>query len=211
MKTTNQRLLLLQSNISTSGLSGLQNSLMKKIIILTLVLSLKLYSQETPVITEIPYYSSTEADMVLKGYSDTPQNTVNVDSYKPTYSNRTRDYLRNLNKSQEIKQEPTTGTLEKIIKEDRKKIDISGGYVKANNDYITKDDGTLQPKNDLYKSGVNNDEYNIAIEEQKRKQDFKNVKNNLEDLLPLVLMLVLIIAVIYLIIFLRKKIKTNAL
>lgn len=184
---------------------------MKKTVILALFISFKLYSQELPVATEIPHYSQTESDMVLKGYSDTPQNTVNVESYKPTYTNRTSEYVRNLSKNQEIKQEPAKGTLENIIEEDNKKIDINGGYVKSNDAYDTKDDGTLQPKNDLYKPDVDNEKYNIAVKEQEKKKELRNVKNILEDILPLLLMALLIIVSVYLIIYLRKKIRTKTM
>lgn len=182
---------------------------MKKIIILTLLLSLKLSAQEIPQINDIPYYTSGDAELQAQGYTNTPKNYKTIDLYTPSYDNKTSEYVKNLSKNQNTGQEYNGGTLEKIIEDDKNKINISGGYAKIKDTHITEDDGTLKPKYEEYKPGVNNEEYNIVIREQERKKDLKNVKNTLEDLLPLTLMFVLIIAVIYLIIFLRKKIQTN--
>lgn len=182
---------------------------MKKILILNLFFILQLSAQENPTSTETQHYLNTESDMIIKGYSDTPKNSTSIEPYKPSYENKTSEYVRNLSKSQEIRQEYNGGTLEKIIEDDKKKIDINGGYVKANDAYIKENGGRLKPKNDVYKPDVNNDEYNAVLQEQELKKDFKNVKNILEELLPLILMLVIIIAVIYLIIYLRRKTPTN--
>lgn len=181
---------------------------MKKNLILNLFLSLQLSAQENLPPIETQHYSNTESDMIIKGYSDTPKNRTSIEPYKPSYENKTSEYVRNLSKNQEIRQEYNGGTLEKIIEDDKKKIDINGGYVKANDAYTKEDNGTLKPKNNVYKPGVNNEDYNIAIQEQERRADFKNIKNTIEEILPLVLILSIIIAVIYVIIFLRKKIKS---
>jgi len=162
---------------------------------------------DLPVQIEMPYQIDKESEMPIKGYSNAPNNNHNLKLYRPTFEDRTNEYVANMNKSKNIVRNNEGDALDKIIDKGKNQIDISGGYVKANEAYITEKDGTLTPKYEVYKPQVNNEEYNISIAEKKHENDIKTVKTSIEDLLPLVLIFVTIITLIYLIIFLRKKLK----
>lgn len=144
-----------------------------------------------------------------KGYSNAPNNIVDTELYKPKYEERTSKYVRSISETKSDKNSGG-GTLDSIININNNEINIGGGYVRANEAYITEEDGTLTPKYDVYKQGVNNEEYNKSIKEQEVKANIKSVKNASKEILPLILMLIAIIALVYLIVFLHKKMKTKS-
>lgn len=163
-----------------------------------------------PTAIESPNQTYSEPHISDKGYSNAPNNTVETELYKPKYEDRTSEYVRSISETKSDKNSGG-GTLDSIININKNKIDISGGYVRANDVYITEEDRTLTPKYDVYKLGVNNEEYNKSIKEQKARATIKSVKNSSKEILPFILMIVTIIALVYLIILLHKKIRTKSM
>lgn len=157
-----------------------------------------------------PYYQSEDVELRSKGYTNSPSNVATEKLYIPKYEDRTSGYVDNMNKSKKIVRNNEGHTLEKIIDEGKNKIDINGGYVRANEAYTRNKDGTLTPKQTYYKPSVNNEDYNASIKEQESRNNFKNIKNGSKEILPLILILLLIVALIYSTIFLHKKIKTKS-
>ncbi|WP_294330759.1 hypothetical protein [uncultured Chryseobacterium sp.] len=163
-----------------------------------------------PTVIETPDQNYSKPHISDKGYSNAPNNIVDTELYKPKYEDKVSKYVRSISETKNDKNSGG-GTLDSIININNNEIDIGGGYVRANEAYITEEDGTLTPKYDVYKQGVNNEEYNKSIKEQEVKANIKSVKNASKEILPLILMLIAIIALVYLIVFLHKKMKTKSM
>ena len=127
---------------------------------------------DLPTITDLPYYASGDAELQAQGYGNTPANNPNIALYQPSYKNNTRDMVESMRA--DMMSDLSFGggkqdTLSSIINNSNKKIDISGGYVKANDAYETLSDGTLLPKYKMYKPGVNNEDYNASMQSSSDK------------------------------------------
>jgi len=121
-----------------------------------------------PSTIELP---SVETSQLPSNLSNTPDTNVkSLGLYQPNYGNKTdafveglrADTLNNLyNKNND--------TLSSIINTNKNKIDISGGYVRANEAYDRLNDGGLLPKYNMYKPGVNNEDYNASLQSNTEK------------------------------------------
>lgn len=122
--------------------------------------------QDIPTNVDIPYLTENDLDLNIKGYSDTPPVNPNIPLYKPNYSNETHAFVEQLRR--DTLSDLSTGSdidpVKQIINSSKNKIDISGGFVKANDIYDTLNDGSLLPKYKYYMPGVDNDKLNAHLQ-----------------------------------------------
>ena len=121
-----------------------------------------------PSIVESPYVSG-DIDLQSQNYSSVPANLPSIQLYKPNYDSGTKDFVESMRADTLNNLYSKTDTLTSIINGGGNKIDISGGYVKANEAYERLSDGTLLPKYEMYKPGINNEAYNASLQSNTEK------------------------------------------
>lgn len=119
-----------------------------------------------PSTIELPY--TTNTDIITS--SNTPDTGIKaLGLYTPSYADRTSNFVENLRADTLSNLYSKNDTLSSIISLPKNQIDISGGYVRANEAYETLNDGTLLPKYEMYKQGVNNENYNASLQTSTEK------------------------------------------
>ena len=87
---------------------------------------------DIPQSKDVPYYQETDADLKIKGYSDTPPPNPNIKSYQVDYSSKKRDeYMKRLQDKYSDKepQKQEKDPVKEIIETQKNKIDVSGGFI----------------------------------------------------------------------------------
>lgn len=112
---------------------------MNKLFLITIFLSTIINAQnkvepqiDIPQSKDVPYYQETDADLKIKGYSDTPPTNPNIKSYQVDYSSKKRDeYMKRLQDKYSDKetQVQEKDPVKEIIETQKNKIDVSGGFI----------------------------------------------------------------------------------
>lgn len=122
----------------------------------------------TPI--SLPYTAEGNITSQSKNYSNTPDTGMTIpELYTPTYTDKTTALVDSIRATTLNNLYSKKDTASNIANYQKDKIDISGGYVKANEAYERLSDGALLPKYEMYKPGINNEAYNASLQSNTEK------------------------------------------